>query len=141
MLLPKGSAEFQEWTMNDLSQNLSDPGRGPKKGQNSKNLPQHYTREPWWVVLVAGAVTALVPLFLAVRSLMHHGDLRELPGGNAVSLLTTMVFFSFLGMAAAGMLILRSHVKSVALANTVLWLGILLVAVGASFAAMLFMGF
>ena len=84
-------------------------------------VPRHYTREPWWVVAVAAVVMAVLPIL----------DIDGAWGlfGQA-GFLGTIGIFAGLGAAGAGLLVLRSHIRSVFWAGCLLWLGMVVIAVG-----------
>ena len=79
-------------------------------------VPKHYTKDPWWGIIVAGIIAAFVPLVFYGRlpnSLKEQG------------LLAAMSTFGGLGTVASIPLIARSHIRSIAWSNVVLWCGIL----------------
>jgi len=84
--------------------------------------PTHFTREPWWVVFVAAVVLGLMPLwkYFSVQRANTTG----------LSLPVLMAGFAALGAIAGAILVARSHVRSVFWSNVVLWLGILVAAIG-----------
>jgi hypothetical protein len=84
--------------------------------------PSHYTKQPWWLIPLGGIVVALLPLLKFGR--FQRADLD-------VSLSVAMLTAGVLGMAAAAVLVVRSHIRSNLGANLVLWIGILFVAIGA----------
>lgn len=90
--------------------------------------PKHYTKEPWWVVPLGGAAAALVPL-------IRRGHFER--SNLGVGLPEATLPLGVLGTVAAALLVARSHIRSVAWSNVVLWLGILLIAMGACFASIL----
>ena len=83
--------------------------------------PKHFSREPWWMVPVGGLIAALLPL-----AKYQHFQ-RRLPG---IGLREAMLTAGCLGAAAAAVLVVRSHVRSIFWSNVVLWVGILLVTIG-----------
>ena len=89
--------------------------------------PKHYTREPWWVVLVGGVAVPVVMLWKGPDKLvqMHY----KFPDRSIAG----MMFMGMMGgMLGAGILVARTHVRDVFWCNVVLWVGILLGGVGAS---------
>jgi len=86
--------------------------------------PKHFTREPWWVVPIGGIAAGLLPL-------IKYGRFKQANLG--VGLAEAMITAGLLGSAAAALLVARSHIRSVGWSNLVLWLGILVIALGACF--------
>lgn len=84
---------------------------------------RHFTREPWWVVALAGVVMALFPLW-------KYGRVQELMPG--VSLPLRMALFGGMGVVGSSILVARSYVRSPFWSNVVLWLGIFVIAAGVS---------
>ena len=83
---------------------------------------RHFSREPWWVIPLGGFAAALLPL-------LKYGRLQQaLPGTDLGSAMMTA---GCLGAVASAILVARSHVRDPFCSNVVLWLGILVVAVGA----------
>jgi hypothetical protein len=99
----------------------SEEDPSPDRPDLSRILSPHYTREPWWVVPLAGAVTAMLPIW-KYASLQSH-----LPG---IGLFQAMLTAGGLGTAAATMLVARSWIRSAILAEFCLWIGILVIALG-----------
>jgi hypothetical protein len=90
---------------------------------NESTSPEkHYTREPWWVVLVAAAIMAVVPLW-KYQSIQRINTI-------GLSLPVVMCVSAALGAAAAIPLVIRSHVNSPFWSNVALTGGILLIAIG-----------
>lgn len=84
---------------------------------------RHFSRDPWWVVPLAGAIAALLPLW-------RYGSLQSyLPG---IGLAEAMAVSGGLGLLASALLVFRSHVSSPFWASVVLWLGILIAGLGVS---------
>ena len=102
---------------------LDGPTEGPESGGGLSRSRADFSREPWWVVPLAGVVAALLPL-------LKYGRLqRNVPG---IGLVEAMSIAGGLGLLASAILVARSHVRSAFWSNVVLWLGILVVGVGAS---------
>ena len=81
--------------------------------------PKHFTKEPWWLVPVGGAIAALLPL-------IRYAKFATL----GVSLSQGMLLTGLLGTAASALLVARSHIRSVFWSNIVLSLGIVVIALG-----------
>jgi hypothetical protein len=82
---------------------------------------RHFTREPWRLVPLAGLLAGGLPLIKwtePARAQTGFGMLAE------------MGMMAALGMLAAALLLARSSIKSVFRSNLVLWLGILVIALG-----------
>lgn len=86
--------------------------------------PKYFTKEPWWLILIGGAVAALLPLF------KYGGLQRAIPG---VGLAEAMATAGLLGAAASAPLVARSHIRSVGWSNLVLCLDMLVIAIGVCF--------
>ena len=84
--------------------------------------PQHYTRQPWWVILI-GAVAAPVVV------LLKYGQLQMRAPGTGFG--TAMFNAAWLGALGSAILMVRSHIRSPFWANVILWVGIVVGAVGA----------
>jgi hypothetical protein len=95
----------------------------PEGGDGANPEPRHLSREPWWVIPLSGAVTALLPL------LKYGRFQRAVPG---VGLVEAMSLAGTLGLLASTVLVARSHVRTPVWSNVVLWLGILVVGIGVS---------
>lgn len=85
--------------------------------------PRHFSRDPWWVIPLAGVLAALMPLW------RHHSLESALPG---IGLAEAMSVSGGLGLLASSLLVLRSHVRSPFWAGVVLWMGILIIGLGIS---------
>ena len=67
------------------------------------NTSRHFTREPWWVVVVATVATAILPIWKA-------GQFRQaFPG---VGMIQGMCMWGAMGFVASTVLVLRSRVRS-----------------------------
>ena len=85
---------------------------------------KHYTREPWWVVLVAAGVMAILPLW-KYRS-FQRANLTGL--GLPVLMGASAAFGAVVGLV----LVMRSHIRSPFWSNVLLTGGIVLIAIGVS---------
>ena len=107
-----------------MSQN--EPPNPPESSStplSDSPAPEHFTRQPWWLVPLGGLVAALLPLF-------KYGKFQQkVPG---IGLAEAMATAGCLGLLGAGVLVARSHIRSVGWANTVLWGGMVLAALGFS---------
>lgn len=86
--------------------------------------PRHFTKEPWWVVPLAGGIAALLPL-------VKYGQFRRAELG--IGLVETMLTLGLLGVVASALLVVRSRIRSSVWSNVVLWLGIVIIAIGVCF--------
>ena len=107
-----------------MSQNDSqDPPDSPSATPDASPVPEHFTRQPWWLVPLGGLVTALLPV-------LKYGKFQQkIPG---IGLGEAMATAGCLGLFGAGILVARSHLRSVVWANVILWGGMVLVALGFS---------
>lgn len=104
---------------NELNQQLESYG---------DNTSWHFTREPWWVVVVATVATAILPIWKA-------GQFRQaFPG---VGMIQGMCMWGAMGFVASTVLVLRSRVRSPFWANFLLWSGILAIVLGICFLSLL----
>jgi hypothetical protein len=94
-------------------------------------VPTHYTREPLWLVPLGGIAVALVPF-------LRPGKFLKLASG--VGIVNTMLMLGLFGAVASALLVGRSHIRSTFWSNVVLWLGILMIALGVCAAAIVFSG-
>lgn len=93
----------------------------PKNEGEPTPEPRHFSREPWWVVPIAGVIAALCPL-------LKYGQLQR----QGIGIVEAMTAAGGLGMLAATILVARSHVRSPFWSGVVLCLGILVAGIGAS---------
>jgi hypothetical protein len=87
----------------------------------SEKRRRHFTREPWWVVPLAGLIAGALPLIKWTGSSGPE---------TGIGVLAEMGMMAALGMLAAALLLARSYIKSAFWSNVVLWLGILVIALG-----------
>lgn len=106
-----------------MRQHGSDSAISPKapRADSANSKTSHFTREPWWLVPLAGLVVAALTLW-------KFNDLQyRMPN---ISLTVALITAAGLGSAGAAVLVLRSHVRSVFWSNVILWFGIVTTAMG-----------
>ena len=91
--------------------------------------PRHYTREPWWVVPLAGIILGLLPV-------LKYSEFQR-RNTTGLSLPVLMLGSGSLGVLAAVPLVVRSHIRSAFWSNVVLWIGVVIAATVASVVVLL----
>jgi hypothetical protein len=90
--------------------------------ESDSNKPRHYTKQPLWIIPLAGLVILLI-------ALARFGDVLRLASDSNMHPAFAFLSLAGLGMAAAIPLVLASWVKNRFLSGLMLWGGIFVVAI------------
>lgn len=86
----------------------------------SPSPQKHFTREPWWVIPLAAAVMAIVPIW-------KYFDVQRV-NTTHLSLPVLVGAFALAGAAGSSILVFRSHIRSRFWSNFALLAGMIVIA-------------